>query len=406
MRRLVFLNRFFFPDHSATSRLLTDLAFHLAARGLEIHVITSRQLYTSPGECLPAQEIVNGVRIHRVQSTGFGREALPGRVIDSATFYRSTRRRALSVARSGDVLVAMTDPPLLSFAAMRVARRTGAHLVNWLHDLYPEIAAQLRVPLMAGALGRSFAYFRDLSLQSAGANVVVGQLMAQRVKSRGIAAERVHLIPNWSDDEHISPVSHADNPLRRSWGLADKFVVGYSGNLGRAHEFETVLSAAERLRGFPIVFLFVGGGHQFDRLAQRARQRELRNFQFMPYQDAEALKYSLGVADIHIVSLRAELEGLSVPSKFYGVAAAGRPTVAIGSSDGEIARLVRQHASGLVIESGNGEKLAQELIVLMKEPQRTVEMGARARTMLDAHFARKHALARWQELLTRTAQHN
>src|SRR5262249_2364813 len=149
---------------------------------------------------------------------------------------------------------------------------------------------------------------------------------------------------------HISPVSHADNPLRRSWGLADKFVVGYSGNLGRAHEFETVLSAAERLRGFPIVFLFVGGGHQFDRLAQRARQRELRNFQFMPYQDAEALKSSLGVADIHIVSLRAELEGLSVPSKFYGVAAAGRPTVAIGSSDGEIARLVRQHASGLVIE--------------------------------------------------------
>src|SRR5262249_58250922 len=123
--------------------------------------------------------------------------------------------------------------------------------------------------------------------------------------ARGIAAERVHLIPNWSDDEHISPVSHADNPLRQAWGLADKFVVGYSGNLGRAHEFETVLSTAERLRGFPIVFLFVGGGHQFDRLAQRARQREVRNFQFMPYQDAEALKYSLGVAHIHLLSLPA-----------------------------------------------------------------------------------------------------
>ncbi len=273
-------------------------------------------------------------------------------------------------------------------------------MVNWLHDLYPETAAELGVPLMAGPFGRSLAYFRDLSLQSAEANVVVGQIMAQRVRSRGIAAERVHVIPNWSDDEKIHPVSHSDNPLRQAWGLREKFVVGYSGNLGRAHEFETVLSAAERLRDYPIVFLFVGGGYQFARVAERAKQRELQNFRFLPYQEPELLKYALNVADVHIVSLRPELEGLIVPSKFYGIAAAGRPAIAIGSGDGEIARLVRQHESGLVIECGHGEKLAQELIVLMKEPQRVRKMGMRARAMLDAKFARKQALTRWQQLLT------
>src|SRR5437868_4857094 len=113
MQRLVFLNRFFFPDHSATSRLLSDLAFHLAASGLEIHVITSRQLYGSPRECLPARETVNGVRIYRVPTTRFGRGTLFGRAIDYLTYYRSTWQCALSIGQSGDVLIAMTDPPLI-----------------------------------------------------------------------------------------------------------------------------------------------------------------------------------------------------------------------------------------------------------------------------------------------------
>jgi glycosyltransferase involved in cell wall biosynthesis len=124
----------------------------------------------------------------------------------------------------------------------------GARLVNWLQDIYPETAVELGVPLMRGAIGAGLCRLRDLSLTRAVANVVVGEHMAQRVRSRGVSPDRVHVIPNWSDDEQLCPVGHHDNPLRREWGLERSFVVGYAGNLGRAHEFATVLSAAQLLR--------------------------------------------------------------------------------------------------------------------------------------------------------------
>jgi colanic acid biosynthesis glycosyl transferase WcaI len=147
------------------------------------------------------------------------------------------------------------------------------------------------------------------------------------------------MIPNWSDDDAISPVAPRDNPLRQQWQLENKFVVGYSGNLGRAHDCDTILAAAERLHAMTnIVFVCIGSGHLMKELAEQVRQRGLRNFLFLPYQDETMLKFSLGVADVHWLSLKPAVEGLIVPSKFYAIAAAGRPIIAICSKDGEIAR--------------------------------------------------------------------
>src|SRR5271166_6679416 len=308
---------------------------------------------------------------------------------------------ARSLVDHGDILVAKTDPPLTSIVAMRVALRRKARLVNWLQDIYPETAAELGVPLMRGVVGRVLCRLRDHSLKGAAANVVVGQRMAERVRSLGVAPDQVHVIPNWSDDKELRPVRQEDNPLRRKWGLEQKFVAGYSGNLGRAHELDTVLSAAVLLREHSrIVFLFIGGGHQFDRLARSVSERGLNPmFRFIAYQPQEILKYSLNVPDVHLVSLRPQLEGLIVPRKFYGIAAVGRPVISMTASDGEIARPVREHGCGLVIEPGNGQALAEALVLLCKDPQRVAEMGRRARAMLDERFTRKQALARWESLL-------
>jgi len=405
MRRLIFLNRFFFPDHSATSQILSDLAFHLAASGREVHVITSQQLYDDPEAQLPAQEIVEGVHIHRVSSTRFGRSALLGRGIDYLSFYASMWRSVLALADRGDILVAMTDPPLTSVLAMRAAERRGAQLVNWLQDIFPEVAIQLGVPFVKGPISQGLLHIRDASLKKAVANVVLGHRMAERVLSRGVSSDRLHVIPNWSDDDQISPIPHGDNPFRREWGLEGKFVVGYSGNLGRAHEFHTVLAASQRLRNNAnIVFVMIGGGHQLDELARCVKDRGLDQiFRFIPYQDRASLKYSLCVPDVHWISLRPELEGLIVPSKFYGIAAAGRPVIAITATDGEIALLVRKYDCGLVIEPGNADALAEALILLSADSERTAAMGARARAMLDAHFTRHQSLERWRDVLENIA---
>lgn len=405
MSRLFFVNRYFFPDHSATSQILSDLAFHLADNGHDVHVIASRQGYQNPDAGLRDNETVRGVHVHRVASTKFGRNALFGRAVDYLSFYRSVRRRLADFVRRGDVVIAKTDPPLLAAATMGPARRNGAKLVNWLQDIYPETAAVLGVPFAGGPVGAGLARLRNQSLRRAEATVVLGELMAQRVVQLGVPAERVHIIANWCDDEDIRPLAPDDNPLRREWNLAGKFVLGYSGNLGRAHDFATVLAAAERLRNDPrLVFLMIGDGKRFAELAVAVEQRRLGGlFLFKPYQDREHLRYSLSLPDAHWLSLNPQLEGLLLPSKFYGIAAAGKPTIFIGDTDGEVARLVRRHGCGIAIAPGDDGTLVDIMQQWSSAPAAAAEMGAKARAMLEAHFSRQQELSRWRALLDEIA---
>ena len=401
MKRLFFINRYFYPDHSATSQLLSDLAVYLACSGRQVHVITSQQRYDEPGVRLPPEEIVQGVHVSRVPTTHFGRSGLAGRAIDYLSFYNSAGRLLHDLVKRDDFVVAMTDPPLISIVAMQVTKRRGVHLVNWIQDIYPEVAVQLGVPVLRGPIGGLLGSLRNRSLLTAAANVVVGQRMRDRILSLGLSTGNVHVIHNWSDDEQISPVGNDDNPLRRDWGLTDKFVVGYSGNLGRAHEFDTLLAASEHLRHDPrIVFAFIGGGQRMDELARIVYARGLEAaFRFFPYQDRVHLKYSLSVPDIHWISLKPNVEGMIVPSKFYGIAAAGRPMIAITARDGEIAQLVVKHQCGLVVEPGQAHALAKAIARLSIDPQSVSAMGTRARAMLDANFTRRQALDRWRDVL-------
>jgi colanic acid biosynthesis glycosyl transferase WcaI len=400
-QRIIFLNRFFYPDQSATSQMVSDLAFDLARRAYDVHVFTSRQRYDDPRAQLPQFERVDGVTIHRVETTQFGRATSLGRVFDYLSFYAGVRRAVLAWAEPGDVLVAKTDPPLLSVLGQRLAKRRGLRLINWLQDLYPEVAAKLGVPLLNGALGRKLAAMRDASLRAAAANVVIGEQMAAVVHAHGVDASRMRVIHNWCDDERIFPVLHEENPLRRAWQLDGGFVVAYSGNLGRSHEFDTLLAAAALLRDEQrLVFLFIGGGKKWDELRRAVHERGLEaRFVFLPYQDRDALRYSLGAADMHLVSLKPELEGLIVPSKFYGIAAAGRPVLAITAMDGEVAKLVRAHDCGIVVEPGQGALLADMLRNVMRDSDRLQAMGRRARAMLEENFTRHQAFERWRGII-------
>src|SRR5215831_2617247 len=234
--RVVFLNRYFFPDHSATAQILSDLAFHLADRGEQVDVITSRQLYDDPAATLPRRECVRGVNVHRVSASRFGRHALLGRGLDYASFYAASAVKLLSIARRGDVVVVKTDPPMLSVLASILAPLKRYRTVNWLHDVYPEVAGELGISGLQGRFGRLLARARNASLARATMNVAIGEDMARRICGMGVPQDRMLVIANWTDDDEIKPSDPAGNPLRREWSLEGKFVVGYSGNLGRAHD--------------------------------------------------------------------------------------------------------------------------------------------------------------------------
>jgi glycosyltransferase involved in cell wall biosynthesis len=398
--KLVFVNRYFFPDISATSQALMDLATDQARRGREVHVVTSRQLYEDPAADLPAEGEHEGVRIHRVRTSTFGRHNLAGRALDYATFYLSAARCLWTLARAGDVIVANTDPPLVSVVAGWVARLRGARLVNWLHDVFPEIAQRLDVAVLRGPLGAFARRLRDTSLRTAAVNVVLGERMKAVVKERVGPRSRVEVVENWADGALIRPLPAAGNALRRQWGLEGRFVVGYSGNLGRAHEFDTILGAAEMLRGEPeFAFLFIGGGRQRAWVEDEAARMGLANVVFQPYQPRDLLAASLSSADVHLVTLQAGLEGLIVPSKFYGVAAAGRPTIFIGDPDGEIARHLSREACGTAVRTGDTRGLASAIRALRADPAEAAAMGSRARSAFERTWDRPHAMERWNAVL-------
>src|SRR5581483_1707270 len=210
--RLIFLNRFFHPDHSATSQMLSDLAFALAEQGNAVCVITSRQRYDAPADTLPPKEVLDGVCVHRVWSTRFGRVALVGRAIDYLTFYLSAAWCLWRLARTGDTVVAKTDPPMLSVTALPVCRLRGARLVNWLQDIFPETAEALGVGgPVARVPYRLMRWLRNGSLRAADMNVVLGERMANRVAALGVRSECIRIIPNWADGGAVAPVEPPAN---------------------------------------------------------------------------------------------------------------------------------------------------------------------------------------------------
>jgi glycosyltransferase involved in cell wall biosynthesis len=399
-RKVVFVNRFFHPDLSATSQMLSDLAFRLAQNGVDVHVICSRQLYENADARLRPRERVQGVEVHRVWTARFGRTSLLGRAFDYATFYLSASLRLLMLLRAGDVAVVKTDPPMLSIpAAVAVALR-GAKLVNWLQDVFPEVASRLEMTIPR-FIEVGLQALRDRSLRYARANVVLGARMRDYLRARDIDADRFHIVENWADGRAIQPRSAARSELRAQLGLAERFVVGYSGNLGRAHEYDTILAAAEALRDDPkFVFLMIGGGAKVKALQRDAAARKLANFRFAPYQPREALADSMAAADVHWVSLLPQLEGLIVPSKVYGILAAARPMIFIGDPAGEIAQLIREGDCGLALQPGEGLRLAAELRRLAANPDELHTLGLRARMIFDRRFTLECAADRWMRLLS------
>jgi glycosyltransferase involved in cell wall biosynthesis len=153
-----------------------------------------------------------------------------------------------------------------------------------------------------------------------------------------------------------------------------------------------------------IMFLFIGGGAQRATLEQEVRKRGLTNVQFHPYQPQERLAETLGVADLHLISLNPKLEGLIVPSKFYGIAAAARPTIFIGAGDGEIAQLIEQTACGFTVTPGDAKSLVDRILQLARDPELCRTMGARARAAFEARWDTRNAVKQWEEVLNAAAQ--
>lgn len=397
---IVFINRYFHPDHSATSQILSDLAFALRKDNYDVTVIASRQRYDSPGADLPAFETINGVEVHRVLTTKLGRANLLGRMLDYLSFYISAAFKLHALTRSRTtVVIPMTDPPMLSVAVQAISKLNKFPHINWVQDLFPDTAQRLNIPGTRGLLGNTLQKLHNKAIRQSACSVVIDAGMQKILTSRGIPQGQLALIPNWANGKLIGPIPSDENHLRQSWGLDGKFVIGYSGNLGRAHEYQTMLDAAVRLADTRnICFLVIGGGALLPKLKRAVADNNLKNVIFKPYQPTDLLPYTLSLPDIHLVITRPDMEGLVFPSKFYAAIAAGRPCIYIGSKSAPIIEYLNNTDIGLAVESGDGSGLAESISGLLQSGSLQT-MGENARAAFEKDFDFPVAYTAWKKLL-------
>jgi len=383
--------------------MLADLCELLAASGHEVHVLCSRGAYddgsTSPRP-MPKSELHRGVRIHRIRATGFGKKSVVGQAIDFISFHTLTGFRTMLAAFKFDVIVTLTTPPLINVYGLIAQKLARIKHIAWVMDLHPDVEWELGVFGRKKLLPRIADELNALAFSRADACVVLGPYMRARLAAKGVADHLIHDIPVWGHDLPADEIS--SNSLRTELGLEGKFVVMYSGNAGLVHTFDEVCAAALQLRDDSrIVFLFIGGGRRLSEIRAFRQTHGLTNIVDHGYLPRHRLRESLTLADVHLVTLRPTLAGVSVPCKLYGIMAAARPAIFVGPPHSETADAIRTSGCGTIIPNGDAGALVAAIRKLAADRTLVSTQGKAARQAYEQTFNARACGQRWIDLLAR-----
>lgn len=367
--KVLLLNQCFYPDVVSTAQHLTDLAVELAGRGHKVTVVASRRGYDDPSVRFPRREIWKGIKIVRIPTLGLGKGAKWRRALDFASYIVCCVWRLIFLPHY-DVVVALTSPPLISFIGALLVKLKGGRFFFWVMDLNPDEA------IAAGWLKENSAAARLLqrlllySLHHASRILVLDRFMRERVVAKGIPEQQVVVIPPWAHNDRVGFDDSGRGAFRAEHGLADKFVVMYSGNHSPCHPLDTVLGAARRLAGrADIAFCFVGGGGEFNKVKAYARAHELKNILCLPYQPLSKLSASLSAADLHLVVMGDAFKGVVHPCKIYNILVTGSAFLYIGPAHSHVADIIshmEDRGSAFVAAHGQVDEVIRHIVTCAK----------------------------------------
>jgi colanic acid biosynthesis glycosyl transferase WcaI len=399
--KILLLNQAFYPDNVATSQYVTDIAHKLSSEGHEITVLCARRDYTEPQRVYPRFEVVDGIRIHRVGSTRFGKKSLITRILDAVTYDLLSLWRFLHLPRH-DMVIAFTSPPLAGLHGALAARLWRARFIHWLMNINHELAMETGYVRRKSLLGRVLTVIYHFTLRTCDRVVVMDRWMKSRVEREGVVGpQNIVIAPLWPvtpDEGDEVATAQSVNPFRDKYGLVGKFVVVHSGNLSYVHPLDTVLDAMVRLKDDPlIIFVFIGYGVREKDINEHVRRHGLANVLKLPYQPRELLGKSLGMADLHLIVMGNTASGLLHSSKIYAVLASGQPYLFVGPRDSHIVSDVLEPCGGgFHVENGDVDGFVETIEKVRRlsvEERRAIQL--RNRAFVASHFRRDECLARF-----------
>jgi len=380
IRSLIFFTQLYFPDNATTAIIMSDLSEDLAAHGLNVKVICAQPTYLVKKKS-PKREVRNNVNIRRVWTFLFDKNKNLGRMLNSLSCFFvmlanlfATEKKALLVFNTNPALL-----PLLGYIGKKLRNQRYVILV---HDLWPELPAHTGMIRKGGLLYRIIDFLITLSFRHASGIIVLSDAMKKRVlhKVPG-TAHNIYVIHNWADANRIFPVVKENIRLFDEFRLKDKKIVMYSGNLGRYQPLEVMIHTANELKNRKdILFLFVGNGGKKAKIQNMAEDLKLDNVKFLPFQPQERLSESLSMADVSLMGIYPENEGVIMPSKLYGLLAVGRPIICVCDPESEVADILEQAGAGIQSSVNDPKELAKNILAIVDDPEKATKMGQNGKT--------------------------
>jgi colanic acid biosynthesis glycosyl transferase WcaI len=383
--KILLITQVFYPDEVSTANLFTNLCSVLVEDHIDVEVWCSQPSYTVL-EKQPKSIILHGIKIFFLASTNFSKTNLLGRLTNYFTFTISVVLK-LIFSRQKTVVLTHTTPPSLGIVISFICSFKRRKFVYILLDIFPEGLVRLRKVSKHNILIRFWQYLFILSLKKSMKIVVIGRDMKEWLRDVcQYALTKTEYIPLWQDEKLISPSEYHQNAFVIENNLIGKFVVQYSGNMGLWNEMNTMGKAVrENLRD--IVFMFVGGGMRKKELLDVISTNDLGNVIIMPFQPNEKFNTILTACHVGLVTMRDKLEGMAVPSKIYGIMAAGIPVIALVPLNSEIAFIVKEENCGFVVKPGDLDEFIRVICLLRSDENLRKQMGQNSRLAFEKKYS-------------------
>jgi colanic acid biosynthesis glycosyl transferase WcaI len=380
MNRILVLSELYYPEQTSTGHLLTKTSEGLA-EDFTVKVIAGPATNFLKSTEAPVWEIRNNVEIFRCQGTSFEQNNLFGRAINLVTRSLTIFWKSFTTAQKQDVILVVTNPPLLPFVALLIKWLKGCKLVLLIHDVYPEVLVATGLSQANSLVVKIGQLMNRLLYDRADRIITLGRDMSKLAlaKLKDGNDDKIHCIPNWADNELVKPTDRSSNPLLQELGISDRFVILYAGNMGRTHGIEYLAEAAKKLKdNLQIHFVVLGFGAKRKWLEDFIVRENLNSVTILsPRPRSEQIVF-LNACDVALISFVPGMAGVSVPSRTYNQMAAGKPIIAVADDWSELAEVVREEEIGWVVKPGDINSLVKAIELAANNPQLCQQMGSKS----------------------------